>query len=302
MSESGIKYGFPNPQKARPNITFQQRCDDAKRCECSYAHLPLDLIKNDTEINKIGIEKIKGRGDLIPRKEDIPILYSDIDNVGKTKDEVDYVFHLEPGFKFDLKKIYETENLRKRYVDFIISVAEKVSPIGFVIHPGGTKKERDSSEGLKDMINLLGEKIQNYIQDEVNLPWVGIENRSKQRIYDEKTMINFFDTYYSQLNYPNVGIVGDISQAFTEIKNKEGIENFVRGITKCKYQVYEWHIHNNHGDILFENVSKARPIPWPKLMKYFKETKDTAKFLIEMNHGSVSTCIENFEKLFKEKK
>jgi len=258
MSESGIKYGFPNPKKARPGITFQERCNHAKGCGCSYAHLPVDLIKNKTEAIKIGKEKIDKRGDLIPREEDIERLYPDINNVDKIENKVNFVFHLEPEIEQKLE--YYSPEWREKYINFVISVAYKIKPAGIVVHPG----RRDyTTNGIERSIKGACEDLQSFIRDlqrdlqsKLVATWIGLENRSGHMIEDlnhterqrkKYGLLEFYENYGEKIT--DFGLVIDVEQAYTMKKKiwndlRKFIDKVVKGHEEDRYKIHEWHLHD----------------------------------------------------------
>jgi len=319
MSESGFRYGWSN-LNSKPYWKFQegfgtrgnfkQRIEDALKVKCeygkiSYAHLPLDFLKNKEE----GLKNKKripwqwdGENDKTVKK-----LFGNVRNNSKELKENEkykdfgFVFHHEPGTSGTLE--YYDETRRDEQIKLLTNLAAIIRPISIEIHPGRVYKQRtgrtqnDAYKDLSTFINDLRKALDDLGLEKTKIT---LENRTKFMIQKSEQLIEFYKDYGKRIK--NFGFALDISQIYTTTGSSEGVKNFIHDIFNDvgSDKIHEWHIHKAHGAI-----SENDPVRWsdPDLMKYFHETKETAKVLIEVwASWEVQSTIKTFEKIYQEYK
>ena len=173
-----VSYVFPNVAGIPQRSGLMKRWVLAKNLGCDYVEVPADFVKNQTEIDKTGLEL----GDFLT-KDAVAELYEQDRDVPK---ELKYILHTEPslvrhdgyGIRYQAPLKWHDKEWRGQVVSMTLSISKFFSkPAAIIeIHPGD---KRNSFEDLVESMRLLVDK---YDAEFKVKPLILLENRTGQFI------------------------------------------------------------------------------------------------------------------------
>jgi len=283
-----IDYVYPNVADLNRDGrgSIEERWDRALETECQLIEVPADFIKNPTE------ERITGlpNGAFLTRQA-ISRLYV----TSSVPQGVTYILHSEfrdgPHLKWNNPEWIE--NLVEMLI--LISKHFGVPPRAVEIHPGGTRNSND------DLINGSRLLLKGYEDKFGHLPFILLENRTRQFISTGEELARFWETASKKGRdiIDQLGIVLDIQQLFTSVNRAE--EDFLEHFNMIPDKAIKGlHIHTRRNNISHQTPTETDHIPWEAVFSRLRNFSHPLIINPEvLHHNQVLDTIRFCNKFFE---